>query len=265
MTNISISDESAKKSNASSLKIFENASFGEIRVAGTSENPLFCLADVCKVLDLGNPSQVKTRLDDGVISNEVIPDSLGRQQEATFVNEDGLYDVILDSRKPQAKAFRKWITSEVLPSIRKSGSYSVTNAQPTLQDKVFAINWVSDFLRLNDASKLKLAQAVFEPLGLPLPDYVPSKGILKSATELLKQNGMTISAQAFNLQAIEKGYLETKTRNGSKGKKKPFKCITEKGKAYGENQVCPNNPNQTQPLWYEDKFEELVEELGFRV
>ena len=265
MTNISILDESAKKSNASSLKIFENASFGEIRVAGTSENPLFCLADVCKVLDLGNPSQVKTRLDDGVISNEVIPDSLGRQQEATFVNEDGLYDVILDSRKPQAKAFRKWITSEVLPSIRKTGSYSVTNAQPTLQDKVFAINWASDFLRLNDVSKLKLAKAVFEPLGLPLPDYVPSKGILKSATELLKQNGMTISAQAFNLQAVEKGFLENKTRNGAKGKKKPFKCITEKGKDYGENQVCPNNPNQTQPLWYEDKFEELVEKIGFRV
>lgn len=265
MTNISILDESAKKSNASSLKIFENASFGEIRVAGTSENPLFCLADVCKVLELGNPSQVKTRLDDGVISNEVIPDSLGRQQEATFVNEDGLYDVILDSRKPQAKAFRKWITSEVLPSIRKSGSYSVTNAQPTLQDKVFAINWASDFLRLNDVSKLKLAKAVFEPLGLPLPDYVPSKGILKSATELLKQNGMTISTQAFNLQAVEKGFLENKTRNGAKGKKKPFKCITEKGMAYGENQVCPNNPNQTQPLWYEDKFKELVEELGFRI
>ena len=265
MTNISILDESAKKSNASSLKIFENASFGEIRVAGTSENPLFCLADVCKVLDLGNPSQVKTRLDDGVISNEVIPDSLGRQQEATFVNEDGLYDVILDSRKPQAKAFRKWITGEVLPSIRKSGSYSVTNAQPTLQDKVFAINWASDFLRLNDVSKLKLAKAVFEPLGLPLPDYVPSKGILKSATELLKQNGMTISAQAFNLQAVEKGFLENKTRNGAKGKKKPFKCITEKGKDYGENQVCPNNPNQTQPLWYEDKFKELVEELRFRI
>ena len=265
MTNISILDESAKKSNASSLKIFENASFGEIRVAGTSENPLFCLADVCKVLDLGNPSQVKTRLDDGVISNEVIPDSLGRQQEATFVNEDGLYDVILDSRKPQAKAFRKWITSEVLPSIRKSGSYSVPNAQPTLQDKVFAINWASDFLRLNDVSKLKLAKAVFEPLGLPLPDYVPSKGILKSATELLKQNGMTISAQAFNLQAVEKGFLENKTRNGAKGKKKHFKCITEKGMAYGENQVCPNNPNQTQPLWYEDKFKELVEELGFRI
>lgn len=62
------------------VSIFRNESFGEVRVAGTSEQPLFCLADVCKVLELGNPSQVKTRLDDGVISNEVIPDSLGRQQ-----------------------------------------------------------------------------------------------------------------------------------------------------------------------------------------
>lgn len=81
------------------IEIFKNENFGEVRVAGTSEQPLFCLADVCKVLELGNPSQVKTRLEDGVITNEVIPDSIGRQQEMTFINEDGLYDVILDSRK----------------------------------------------------------------------------------------------------------------------------------------------------------------------
>lgn len=112
------------------IKIFKNERFGEIRTAGTSEEPLFCLADVCKVLELGNPSQVKTRLEYGVISNEVITDALGRQQEMTFVNEDGLYDVILDSRKPQAKVFRKWITSEVLPSIRKTGNYSIMNKVP---------------------------------------------------------------------------------------------------------------------------------------
>lgn len=265
MTNIVIFDESAKKSNASSLKIFENANFGEIRVVGTSENPLFCLADVCKAIGIANARDVRNRLDeDDVVLTDTI-DSMGRTQQANFVTEAGLYDVIIRSDSEKAKPFRKWVTNEVLPSIRKTGSYSVSNAQPTLQDKVFAINWASDFLRLNDVSKLKLAKAVFEPLGLPLPDYVPSKGILKSATELLKQNGMTISAQAFNLQAIEKGFLENKTRNGAKGKKKLFKCITEKGKGYGENQVCPNNPNQTQPLWYEDKFKELVEELGFRI
>ncbi len=109
------------------IQIFKNESFGEVRVAGTSEEPLFCLADVCKVLELGNPSQVKTRLCGEVITNEVIPDSLGRPQEMIFINEDGLYDVILDSRKPQAKTFRKWVTSEVLPSIRKHGIYATDN------------------------------------------------------------------------------------------------------------------------------------------
>lgn len=109
------------------IQIFKNESFGEVRVAGTSEEPLFCLADVCKVLELGNPSQVKTRLCGEVITNEVIPDSLGRPQEMIFINEDGLYDVILDSRKPQAKTFRKWVTSEILPSIRKHGIYATDN------------------------------------------------------------------------------------------------------------------------------------------
>lgn len=109
------------------IQIFKNESFGEVRVSGTSEEPLFCLADVCKVLELGNPSQVKTRLCGEVITNEVIPDSLGRQQEMIFINEDGLYDVILDSRKPQAKTFRKWVTSEILPSIRKHGIYATDN------------------------------------------------------------------------------------------------------------------------------------------
>lgn len=96
------------------IQIFKNEAFGEVRVAGTSEEPLFCLVDICKVLELGNPSQVKTGLCGGVITDEVIPDSIGRQREMTFINEDGLYDVILDSRKPQARTFRKWVTSEIL-------------------------------------------------------------------------------------------------------------------------------------------------------
>lgn len=110
------------------LQIFNNPEFGKIRVTGTPENPLFCLADVCKALEIGNPSDVKNRLSDGVVSIEVITDSLGRKQNAMFVNEDGLYDVILDSRKPEARRFRKWVTSEVLPSIRKYGVYATKDA-----------------------------------------------------------------------------------------------------------------------------------------
>ena len=84
--------------------------------------PWFCLADVCKVLGL-KQRHVRERLDDGVVSTDTIADSLGRLQMANFVNEDGLYDVILDSRKPSARDFRKWVTSEVLPQIRKTGGY----------------------------------------------------------------------------------------------------------------------------------------------
>lgn len=102
--------------------IFEG---NEVRVVGTPEQPLFVLADVCKVLDIRNPSDVKRRLDEGVHSIEVISDSVGRNRNTVVINEEGLYDVILDSRKPQAKRFRKWVTGEVLPSIRKNGGYMI--------------------------------------------------------------------------------------------------------------------------------------------
>ena len=110
------------------VQLFNHPEFGNVRVVGDNENPRFCLSDVCKILAIGNPSQAKTRLDGGVISNEVIIDSLGRNQTVTFINEDGLYDVILDSRKPSAKKFRKWITNQVVPSIRKTGMYINPNA-----------------------------------------------------------------------------------------------------------------------------------------
>ena len=107
------------------VQIFDNPQFGQIRTAGTADNPLFCLADVCKALEL-DPSQVVRRLDSTVFSKHPADTGFGIK-EINFVNEDGLYDVILDSRKPEAKGFRKWVTSEVLPSIRKTGSYSIKN------------------------------------------------------------------------------------------------------------------------------------------
>lgn len=114
------------------IKIFNSPQFGEIRTTGTSENPLFCLSDVCSVLGL-RQGDVKQRLDKGVVSTQPL-ETAGGIQQANFVNEDGLYDVILDSRKPQAKAFRKWVTSEVLPAIRKTGGYIATKADDTPEE-----------------------------------------------------------------------------------------------------------------------------------
>ena len=115
------------------ITLFQNPQFGEVRVSELNNEPVFCLADLCKILDL-TPSKVSQRLSDDVLSKYPIVDSIGREQFANFVNEDGLYDVILDSRKPEAKAFRKWITGEVLPAIRKTGGYMVSKEEDTEAD-----------------------------------------------------------------------------------------------------------------------------------
>ena len=104
------------------ITLFQNPQFGEVRVAEVNNEPIFCLSDVCKILDLQG-SAVLRRLSDDVISNHPIIDNLGRTQTANFVNEDGLYDVILDSRKPEAKAFRKWITGELLAAAENRQDY----------------------------------------------------------------------------------------------------------------------------------------------
>jgi prophage antirepressor-like protein len=140
------------------IEIFKNEQFGNIRVAGTNEEPLFCLADICSSLDL-RQGDVRQRLCDGVVSTQPIIDSLGREQQANFINEDGLYDVILDSRKPEAKNFRKWITSDVLPSIRKNGIYATEDTiDKILSDPDFGIKLLTELkeerkMRLDSESK----------------------------------------------------------------------------------------------------------------
>lgn len=101
-----------------------NYESSEIRTVQVNGEPWFVLADVCKVLELSSPHKVAERLDGDEKGRNQIP-TLGGVQEMAVVNESGLYAVILRSDKPQAKPFRKWVTSEVLPSIRKHGSYSV--------------------------------------------------------------------------------------------------------------------------------------------
>lgn len=115
----------------SEIQLFNNPEFGDVRTTVTESNePIFCLLDLCEILEL-NPSKVSQRLSDDVLSKYPILDSIGRQQLANFVNEDGLYDVILDSRKPEARGFRKWVTRDVLPSIRKSGGYIASQEEDT--------------------------------------------------------------------------------------------------------------------------------------
>ena len=140
--------------------------------------------------------------------------------------------------------------------------------EPSLTTKVrVGLEWVkgvSEILNLNDSSKLLFLGKVAKPLELPLPDYTSSKGVLKSASELLKERGLQVSCREFNARAIENGFLCELERKAKFGTKK-FKSITKKGLLYGENQVSPNNPNSTQPHWYEDKFGELLALVGIQM
>ena len=170
--------------------VFENEQFGQIRTAGTSDNPLFCLVDVCKVLDL-IPSKVVQRLDKGVLSKYTLQTN-GGQQLTNFVNEDGLYDVILDSRKPEAKAFRKWVTSEVLPSIRKTGSYAVEKPK-----------------EVKMAEALKLADETINEYKSKL-DY--AKGQIQGKTETIKKL-MPLSNYAEKVLCSDNTYTLTEIAN----------------------------------------------------
>lgn len=104
------------------VKIFENKKFGKIRTTVIDGEPWFVAADVCKALEISNSRDAVQRLDEdekGVVST----DTLGGQQNLTAINEPGLYVLVLGSRKPEAKEFKRWITHDVIPTIRKTGGY----------------------------------------------------------------------------------------------------------------------------------------------
>ncbi len=114
------------------IKIFENAELGKVRVAGTSEEPLFCLSDVCKILDL-HTGMTKQRLDEkGVSSIDTL--TKGGMQPLIYISEKNLYKVIMRSDKPQAEPFQDWVCGEVLPSIRKTGGYIMAKQDETPEE-----------------------------------------------------------------------------------------------------------------------------------
>jgi prophage antirepressor-like protein len=102
------------------IKVFENPIFGQIRMAMVDDEPMFCLIDVCRALEIKNATDVAKRLDEDELTRLNLG---GRAGESNFITESGLYAVIVRSDKPNARKFRKWVTSEVLPTIRKTGGY----------------------------------------------------------------------------------------------------------------------------------------------
>lgn len=118
---------------AKEIQIFSNPSFGEIRTAGTSEEPLFCLTDVCRILDIKNVSDCKSRLDQkGVVLTDT--PTKGGVQRIAYINEKNIYKLIMRSDKPQAEPFQDWVCGEVLPAIRKTGGYIATTEEESPEE-----------------------------------------------------------------------------------------------------------------------------------
>lgn len=137
----------------------------EVRSFWIDNEAWIVLSDICKILDLTKPSRVAQTLDDDEVKQILITDRMGRNQNAIAVNESGLYAVILRSNKPEAKKFRRWVTHEVLPSLRKTGSYSLTNApEAELLREIQKTNQKLDILiKQNEQKKIK-KQLPKEPL-----------------------------------------------------------------------------------------------------
>ncbi len=175
---------------AQEVQLFQKENLGMVRILGDKEKPLFCLKDVCEILGITNNSDVKVSIikefGDDLDLIYPITDSLGRQQKATFITEPQLYFILMRSDKPKAKPFRQWVISEVLPAIRKTGSYSIQKpmsqtTELSEQDKLHKAQLLKEFSDLyrdkydGRYSQILDSYAVKELTGeniLPLPERV---------------------------------------------------------------------------------------------
>lgn len=182
----------------------------ELRIFNDGE-PKFLLRDLCDILGLGQVAGVKRRLDDDVIYNHPIEDSLGRTQMATFVNEDGLYDVILDSRKPEAKKFRKWITSEVIPSIRKHGAYMTPETiEQALLNPDTIIKLATNLKEEQEKRRLaekKIEEQKPKVLFAEAVETSKSSVLVGELAKILNQNGVDIGQNRLFKWLRDNGYL----------------------------------------------------------
>ena len=194
------------------LQIFNSEEFGEIRTITKDDEPMFCLADVCKALELEQVSRVKARLKtDGVTTSKVI-DRLGREQEATFINESNLYKTIFQSRKESAERFTDWVTSEVLPSIRKNGGYIA--GQETLSDEelmakalLVANNKIAERDKIIEQKQARIEQMKPKEIFADAVATSHTSILVGDLAKLICQNGYQIGAKRLFSWLRDNGYL----------------------------------------------------------
>jgi anti-repressor protein len=197
------------------IKIFENDRFGEVIVAGTSDNPLFCLADVCRVLEIKNVSDCKSRLDQRgvVLTDTPTYNQHGAEviQQLVFINEKNLYKVIMRSDKPQAEPFQDWVCGEVLPSIRKHGAYMTNDTlEKALTSPDFLIQLATN-LKEEQQKRIEAERKVTEAApAVAFTNAVQSANsscLIGELAKLIAQNGYSIGEKRLFAWMRDNGYL----------------------------------------------------------
>lgn len=173
------------------LIVFNNEEFGEVRTITIDGEPWFVAADVCRALDLSNPTIATSRLDE----DERAKFNLGRQGDGRIINESGLYSLVLGSRKPEAKAFKRWITHDIIPAIRKTGGY-VNDAAQFID---------SYFGQLDSAQKHALTMIFNESkrMTAQLKEQAPKVDFYDTFVSSDKCTGLRVTAKEFGVPERE--------------------------------------------------------------
>ena len=200
-----------------------------------------------------------------VFNQKVKNSNGGRSRKEYALSLDMAKELCMIENNEQGRLFRKYfIEVEKAARAKYEQEKLDKKASDSFDIKLKWLNFLPGYLNLSDVSKLAMAKKIAEPLGLPTPDYVSApNGAKHSSTELLKSHCIGLSARKFNELAVKAGLLELKERNGT-NKVHKYCEITKKGLSYGENDINEKNMNQTQPHWYDNKFGEVLEIIGYK-
>lgn len=184
------------------LQVFNNAMFGNVRIFLQDNEPWFVAKDVCDCLDLSNSRKALSRLEDDE-KGVTLSDTPGGKQEMATVNEYGLYSLVMSSRKPEAKEFKRWVTHEVLPSIRKYGSYNM-DIPRTLPD---ALKLYANEIEAHNKTKALLEEQKPKVLFADAVNASHTSILVGDLAKLLRQNGLDIGQNRLFEKLRQEGYL----------------------------------------------------------
>ena len=187
------------------MKVFSNAMFGDVRILLQGDKPWFVAKDVCDCLEIKNTTDALKRLDD----DERARFNLGRQGETNIVNEYGLYSLVLSSRKPEAKIFKRWITHDVLPALRKTGSYSM-NIPQTLPE---ALRAYADEVEQHNKTKALVEAQRPKVIFADAVSTSDTDILIGDLAKLLNQNGHNIGQNRLFERLRKEGYLISRKGN----------------------------------------------------